>query len=327
MLSDHKKYESGYTPGLTPEQKREFRAKFSEKSMWKGLAWTATYLASIYLAIGVTLFAVKSNDSVAINVTLVLGCVIFVARQIRALENIVHFGSHNNFSRHKKVNDLVTNLLAAWPVLQDVRQYRQFHMAHHGDYGSETDPCKARLESIGADARDVSTNFQLIRMILRWMPSYVREYYREVKSESGQLAIFFAWHFAACMAIGLCVSWHLALVAFATWMVVLFGVLPFLRSVAEFSEHDYERANNVKETTFNNLGFLDHLLLHPAGDAWHALHHLHPTVSWWKQGAAHRYLMKHDGAYRQGLHRDDFFQDITNLPAPKASGELVPTPT
>ena len=63
----------------------------------------------------------------------------------------------------------------------------------------------------------------------------------------------------------------------------------------------------MAETTFNNLSWLDLVLVHPAGDAWHALHHLFPTVSWWNQGAAHDYLMVHDSAYREGLHRLCFF--------------------
>ncbi len=314
MLSDHKKYSSGYNANLTIEQKIYFRERFSEKSIWKGLIWTASYVASIYLIISIAYFVFIWGDAISLKFVATLLCVLVVSRQMRALENIVHFGSHNNFSRSRKTNDLATNLLAAWPVLQDVRQYRKFHMAHHGDYGSHTDPCKARLESIGADSRDVSTNFQLIRMIIRWMPSYVREFYREVKSDSSQLAIFLVWHLFTCMTIGVLVSWSLAAVIFGTWMFVLFMALPFLRSIAEFSEHDYERADSVCETTFNNLGLLDHVLLHPAGDAWHALHHLHPTVSWWKQGAAHRYLMKHDEAYRQALHRDNLIQDIANFP-------------
>ena len=295
--------------------------------MWKGLMWTAVYLLSIYAAIASAYFLTGQSDLAGLNAATVIACVVVVARQMRALENIVHFGSHNNFSRNKKINDLATNLLAAWPVLQDVRQYREFHMAHHGDYGSHTDPCKARFESIGADSREVSTNYQLIKMIIRWMPSYVREFYREVKSDSGQLTIFLAWHGVTSAVIGLLISWHLAALTFVMWMFVLFGALPFLRSIAEFSEHDYERANSVCETTFNNLGLLDHILIHPAGDAWHALHHLHPTVSWWKQGAAHRYLMKHDGAYRQALHRDSLIQDITNLPAPRKDERMMPSPS
>ncbi len=98
----------------------------------------------------------------------------------------------------------------------------------------------------------------------------------------------------------------------------MFLALPFLRSIAELSEHDYELGTSVAETTFNNLGLLDHLLIHPAGDAWHSLHHLHPTVSWWKQRQAHNFLLKHDSAYRKVINRDNLVQNLAHFHVQKA---------
>ena len=239
---------------------------------------------------------------------------------MRGLENIVHFGSHNNFYQDRSTNDLLTNVLAAWPMLQDVEQYRKFHALHHGDYGSHHDPCKERFEKIGAIGIEINSNTQLIRAIILWMPTYVREFYREVKSSHEQVLIFLFWHTSILCLMGIVVSLQFAVFAGAFWLIAMFGSLPFLRSIAEFSEHDYERGTTVRDTTFNNLGLLDHVLLDPAGDAWHALHHLHPTVPWWKQGAAHRYLMRHDAAYRVAEHRDSLIQDITHLPGEKALG-------
>lgn len=302
------KYKHGYKSKLNANQKRMFRTRFSEKSIWKGMAWVILYLLSIYTAIALSYWCFMGTISPILSCGIILFCVLFVARQMRALENIVHFGSHNNFSQRKRLNDWATNLLAAWPMLQDVRQYRDFHIEHHGGYGSHTDPCKIRLESIGVDNQKITTHVQLILVIMRWMPSYVREYYHEVNSRSNQLAIFIAWHLVVGLAVGVSFSWNMAAFTLVMWIVVMFGVLPFLRSVAEFSEHDYKRGDSVMNTTFNNLGLADHLLIHPAGDAWHALHHLHPTVSWWKQRAAHRFLMKHDSAYGSVLHRDSLLQ-------------------
>lgn len=309
-----KKYTHSFKSKLNREDKKIFRTRFSEKSMWKGVTWTAVYLQTIYCTIGLCFWVVKNASPSIASVALVLVCIVVVVRQMRALENIVHFGSHNNFSPQKKLNDWSTNLLAAWPMLQEVRCYREYHMAHHGDFGSHKDPCKRRLESIGADSQNITTNMQLILVIMRWMPKYVREYYIEVKSKSSQVAIFVAWHGVAGLVLGLAFSWALAAFTIVMWMSVMFLILPFLRSIAEFSEHDYERGNSVTETTFNNLGLVDHLLLHPAGDAWHVLHHLFPTVSWWQQGAAHRFLMKRDSAYTCALHRDELFQNLTHFP-------------
>ena len=325
MDTTHEKYGQGYRSGLTKNDKKLFRENYCGKSSWLGISFTFFNLSLIYGTMGLAYLSFFQLTSPLVLALLTLLSLLVVTRQMRALENIVHFGSHNNFCQDRKLNDLMTNVLAAWPMLQDVKQYRVFHMAHHGDYGSHDDPCKARLEAIGAYGIEINSNRQLILAILRWMPAYVREFYNEVKSSMTQLVTFMAWHTAVAAFFAFTVSWQFAAFVLAIWTVSMFLILPFLRSIAEFSEHDYERGDTVGDTTFNNLGLLDHLLLHPAGDAWHALHHLHPTVTWWKQGAAHRFLMERDQAYRMMHHRDDLIQDLANLPGAAHESGAVST--
>lgn len=314
MDQPNQNYEQGYRSALTRDEKQLFRQKFCEKSVWKGITLTFVTLSIIYVAIAAGYAAVQNftNPLIAAGITLL--SLIVATRQMRALENIIHFGSHNNFCKNKQLNDRMTNVLAAWPMMQDVMQYRIFHSAHHGDYGAHGDPCKERLERIGACGLEINNNRQLLFAILVWMPSYVREFYNEVKSSSRQVIIFLTWHASVLTGLTLLASWQFAAYAALHWFVSMFLILPFLRSIAEFSEHDYQRGDTVRDTTFNNLGLLDHLLLHPAGDAWHALHHLHPTVPWWKQGSAHRFLMQRDAAYRMVQHRDELIQNIAHFP-------------
>lgn len=303
-----------YRSKLTRDQKQFFRKEFSEKSLLKGLAWNWLYLSSIYAAILLCFYVANTSSSYVWTFTVVFCAVLFCTRQMRGLENIVHFGSHNNFSKNKKLNDLLSNLFAAWPMLQEIKQYRVFHATHHGEYASQKDPCRIRLENIGANTQEINTNMQLLWLIAKWMPQYNREFYREISSDYKQIKIFAFWHVSVALIITALHSAALALFVTFSWMLIMFFLLPFLRSVAEISEHDYELGQSVAETTFNNLGLLDHLLIHPAGDAWHSLHHLHPTVSWWKQSQAHNYLMKHDSAYRKVINRDKLLQNIAHFP-------------
>lgn len=299
------------------DQKQLFRKKYSEKSAIKGLTWNIFYLISIYISLYLCFYISITSNSTVVSLTIVFCCVVFSTRQMRGLENIVHFGSHNNFSRHKKTNDLLTNVFAAWPMLQGVQQYRVFHATHHGEYASEKDPCRIRLESIGANTQNITTNRQLLWLIAKWMPQYTQEFYREIQSNQKQIRVFALWHSCVALAITGLHSWQLAVFMTLSWMLIMVFALPFLRSIAELSEHDYELGSSVAETTFNNLGLLDHLLIHPAGDAWHSLHHLHPTVSWWKQRQAHNFLMKHDSAYRHVINRDQLVQNLAHFPVPR----------
>lgn len=307
------RYEKGYSPALTREQKQEFREAFHAKSPFVGISLTLLHISMLYAALIGSFLVLQSDVSIWFKGgSMLLACLIAI-RQMRALENIVHFGSHHNFSRHKRFNDLATNLLAAWPMLQDVGQYRKYHALHHGQYGSDVDPCLTRLRNIGAGDISIGSNRELLFAVLRWMPLYVREYYREVRSKGGEVALFLLWHGVVALSIAIIVSPMAALFVLCLWGLAMFGLLPLLRSVAEYSEHDYERGSSVCDTTFNNIGLLDHLLIHPAGDAWHTLHHLYPNVPWWLQGAAHRYLMRHDVAYAQVLNRDGLLQDLASF--------------
>ena len=302
-----------YKSKMNFEQKQLFRKRFSEKSALKGLSWCFLYLISIFISFYLCFYVTNWQNSHILTGATFFCCLLFSTRQMRGLENIVHFGSHNNFSRNKKTNDLLTNAFTAWPMLQDVSQYRKFHITHHGEYASEKDPCRIRLENIGANTQNITNNRQLLWLVAKWMPKYIQEFYREVQSDHKQIVIFIIWHSFVGLLVAGVHSWQLAVFMTLCWMFVMFLALPFLRSIAELSEHDYELGTSVAETTFNNLGLLDHLLIHPAGDAWHSLHHLHPTVSWWKQRQAHNFLLKHDSAYRKVINRDSLVQNLAHF--------------
>ena len=322
IVNDNKAFD--YRSKLTFKQKQFFRKQYSQKSVLIGVGWNIIYLTSIYATLSFCFYISNSQNSNVLKLTTVFACVLFCIRQMRGLENIVHFGSHNNFSRNKNLNDRLTNMFAAWPMMQEVIQYRKFHAMHHGEYATTKDPCRIRLENIGANTQNINSNFQLLCLVAKWLPKYIQEFYREVKSDTRQVIIFALWHGVIALLFASMHSWGLAIFITFAWMLLMFFALPFLRSIAELSEHDYELGTGIAETTFNNLGLLDHLLIHPAGDAWHSLHHLHPTVSWWKQRQAHKYLMNNDSAYRRVINRDNLIQNLAHFPvAPKISCSTI----
>ncbi len=175
---------------LDKEEMRFFRSKFVEKSLPKATVLSSCYLTSIYLAIFSLYALYKQSENVFLTVIVNFFLLLLVVRQMRALENVVHFGSHGNFSVNKKVNDFLVNILAAWPMLSGVDEYRHFHNKHHGHYGKDIDPCKKRFENMGIGKIDLSTKAQIGYAVIRWMPDYIREYYRDIGSNSRQIMTF-----------------------------------------------------------------------------------------------------------------------------------------
>ena len=190
MTQQSTSYTRGYVSGLDKFQKREFQSQFCEKSVLKASAYTSFYTASIFGVIGFCYWAFLELDNAALQMMLFLTTVLVVVRQMRGLENIVHFGSHNNFTSHRELNDFLVNVLAGWPMLQSVPAYRRFHRAHHGNYGSHDDPCRARLLEIGVPIDRLQSGYQLFVAIIRSLPRYAQAYYREVRSETTQILQF-----------------------------------------------------------------------------------------------------------------------------------------
>jgi fatty acid desaturase len=294
--------ERGYKSKLTKDELSRFLRCYAVKSKVTAVTLILTYLISIYVSVlALYLLYLYSAPGIEIVIGFIVS-VLIVTRQMRVLENVVHSGSHYHFTANKKVNDILVNILAARPMLSDVSPYRKFHCVHHGCYGSEKDPCRFRFERMGIKNIDLSTHWKLTKAVIRWLPGYVREYYRDIGLTFHHVVTFIGWHLIV-QGFVLLIAPRFGIIFLLMWFVCMFVVLPVTRSIAEVSEHDYERGSTEFETTFSNIGWMDRWFFHPAGDAYHLLHHLYPSIPWWKQYDAHEYLMAYDTVYRQAAHR------------------------
>ncbi len=302
-----KRYERGYSSAMSDALKSEFRQKFQRRSMGLGIFLTLSVQMSIYASLYVAYEAIGGRDWA--SVLILCGCLLFVARQMRYLENVVHFGSHNNLSSGRW-NDLFVNWAAAYAVMQEIDGYRLFHRTHHAYFGADADPCRKRFSQFDQYQRGFKGPFELAGFIARNFPQYAFAYYREIGSSPRTLLLFGVWHAFVLTSLSLLISPMFCLFASGLLLGVFFVILPAVRFVAEVSEHDYVSDDSEYGCTFNNLSMLDKLLFHPGGDAYHVVHHLYPTVPWWAQAQAHRFLFENDFNYRIALHRTDFLQPV-----------------
>lgn len=300
----YEKFQRGYNQNLEAHETKEFRRRFLKRPTWPATPLALLYILSILIF---SYAACRLNEYISYPLRFFVWplALLMMARQMRALENVVHFGSHNTFSRTGWLNDLICNVVAGWPLLQSVAHYRRFHHVHHGHYGSEKDPCKSRFAMM-ADRRNLRTTRDLLFAVARWMPAYIKSYYADIGTRGSTLVCFAAWHLAVFAAISQLASLSTALHMLLVWGIAFLFVLPVIRSIAEYGEHDYARGTTVFSTTYSNLSLLDRLIFHPVGDAYHLLHHLFPTIPWWLQKEAHEYLIGRDKNYATALYRHQF---------------------
>lgn len=287
-----KKYNRGYRSKLDKNQLKAFNQKFNQQSIIIPVLYISIYYLSIYLLCRL-LHNVLSYTYLFYSLFFIFS--IIIARQLRALENIVHFGSHYNITLKKDINDKIVNIFCAFPVMQEIKSYRSFHLKHHNKYGSNTDPCKIRFEDIGTSSSNSLAGYFLF--IVASLPKYFYNYYKQIGTNFKLLGIYIAYHIILFTVNSTMVDINFAIIFLVTYNFSLFMILPVIRSVAEYDEHNYKCSDSLVGTTFNNLTIIDHLLFHPTGDAYHVVHHLFPAIPWWKQKEAHRYLLNNDEAY------------------------------
>jgi fatty acid desaturase len=214
-----------------------------------------------------------------------------VARSLRGLECLVHEAAHYNWSRSKAQNDLWANLLAAWPTSSTVEAYRAQHSEHHRHFDTARDPDRARLGTLRA-AIDLAHPLATLLVVARYAHGFST-------SAGSHLYRALAWHLVV-FVLPLALLFGPALGA-AAWLgyVVLpwVALLPVLRLVGELEEHDYEGGGAVLDATFQNVGFLHGLLVHPHRDGFHVVHHLFPNVPQQHLVRAHALLVVHSHPY------------------------------
>lgn len=229
---------------------------------------------------------------------------VLTGRQLRALENLVHEGSHFNWSRgHRLLNDVLATALAALPTGAQLAGYRESHLRHHGSFGTEEDPDRQRYRELDLEALDRSRPGAFALGLLRRLPAYQRTWWRDSLQAAPALALVpLAWGLTATTAPAWAVAgpWAAAGSA-AIWLTGYLVALPVLRFIAEASEHVYTGSDTVFDATISNLGTVQRALIHPHNDGYHTVHHLWPGVPHYRLAWLHRRLMAADPEYAARL--------------------------
>ena len=220
------------------------------------------------------------------------------ARALRGLENLTHDASHWNWSRRKRLNDFLANLLAAWATFSTVGRYRVAHMRHHHEFGTEHDPDMRRYRQLDiAGLRRGRATAYIGGVVVR-LGTYMAGWWQAIGTDPYALLSGCLWHTTFLLGLSIFVPPSALLIGWVLGFgIPFFVVLPPLRFIAEAGKHDYEGTDSVFDATISNLGWVHRWVLHPHGDGYHLLHHLHPCVPVYRLSSLHRDLMAENDSY------------------------------
>jgi fatty acid desaturase len=254
-----------------------------------GRAFVLTY-AALAAAFGVALW----SESVA---GYLAGFIIAVAVQTR-LAVIMHEGAHWLLHPDKRVNDRLSNWLAAFPIGTTIGTYRRNHLPHHTHLGTTDDPdftalCLPPIEKgLLASVRDCVTGWRHVQLFFK---------YTAQRGEGGAtdgapvgLAGRLAWQGAL---LGIAATARQPWAYVLIWLVPLFTFGVLINEVRSIVEHTPlleptagpQRLEPTARTVL--AGWPGRTWIAPLWFHYHLEHHLFPGVPFSRLPELHKTLL------------------------------------
>jgi len=251
--------------------------------------WSLWWMAPIYLA-SVVMIGVWTQNRLGV---------------------LIHESSHYLLFKNRVLNDVVANLLVAFPLFGVIRNYRIGHWGHHRHVNDpQRDPDLRRL--IKHQARDfpITRKRFLWEYLLKQISPHKALSYLKGRAEYVALAARQDEPTRNLDALGdpwfqiLRISYYAALVAVLTWfgwwphfvllwlvpMVTFFPAVLFLREIAHHG--NYPDNGDYTNSRVYDGKWLEREIFFPFGERNHVLHHMFPTIPWHKVIQAHGVMMR-----------------------------------
>lgn len=245
--------------------------------------------------------------------------VIVIGTRQHALAILMHDAAHYRLLRNRTLNDLVSNLFAAFPLGICTSLYRATHFQHHSHTNTERDPDwvlmhrledwqwpKLQWQCVKVFVRDLLglNALKQLRIVSQWSP--FKHLFEVLQGTSLQLRLTTReLTSAACFSlfgVGLLAitnSWFYFLLL---WVVPQLTVLVPIFKLRGIAEHlGVAGENNLNRTRTVIPSLIERFLIAPLGVNFHLEHHLFPSVPCYNLSKLHKQLMNNT-SFRSQAH-------------------------
>ncbi|MEV0174401.1 fatty acid desaturase family protein [Streptomyces sp. NPDC050803] len=230
----------------------------------------------------------------------VLAIVVIATRQ-HALAVLMHDGAHRSLFSRRRLNDLVSDLLLAFPLFISTSLYRRHHLDHHRYLNTERDPdldtealshtSQDWLRLFAGDVTGVNLlktvdtldQFSLLP-VLRGDRTVARAMGR------GRRNLFLAYLATLAVVLTVTGGWLIYLLLWIVPSLTALSMILRLRAAAEHVGCDPDGGIGGTRTVLAHP--LERLLFSPCAINYHLAHHLYPTVPFYNLGLLHRKIMR-----------------------------------
>ena len=263
------------------------------------------------MAFGISLFYLYPN-----LLTFLISIVIIGSRQF-ALAVLAHDGAHHLLFDNDKINDFVSQWFCAYPVFQDNRAYRPYHLKHHRFTETENDP------DISLSAPFPITKKSFIRKVIRDL-SGVTGYKRYSSTLMGILRTegsspikkilkiwdkshgFLITNLFIFFLISYFTHWSLF---FMLWWLPAFTYYSLIIRIRNIAEHCVTPGNtDLDNTRTTRASFLIRFLLAPHRVNYHLEHHLFMVCPWYNLPKAHSMMI--ENGYQDKMCLEESYRNV-----------------
>ena len=232
--------------------------------------------------------------------TFCLGVMIVGSRQF-ALAVLMHEGAHGLLFKDQKTNDWVTQWFCAFPIFNDNRPYKSYHLLHHRFTETKKDP------DLSLSAPFPITRFSFFRKTFRDLIGLtgLRRYAATLRSifynnhlkkftfskdSWNKLKGFFITNFILLLLTTYFLHWS---IFFTLWWLPAFTYYSLIIRIRNIAEHAVTpKTNNLNNTRTTKANFLLRYFMAPLNVNYHLEHHLFTNCPWYNLPRAHYFLEK-----------------------------------
>ncbi len=265
--------------------------------------------------------------------TVIVALLIIGGKQL-ACAIVMHDAGHYAVFDSKRLNDYFGNWFGGYPIFQDVKKYRGYHLRHHLHTGLEEDPDllltrgypTSRKSMIRKFTRDLTgqTGIKawvgLIMMHMGYLEFNLGNKVTRISQRDRSWSEFFKVAFtnlsgpiiANLMIFGL--LWLFASGwLYLLWVGAYLTTFQFCLRVRAMAEHSVveDSTDPHKNTRTTRANWLEQMLFAPYHVNYHAEHHMMMSVPSYHLPKMHRYL-RDRGFYEKGTYADGYWTVIKN---------------
>lgn len=274
---------------ISKEQYEEIK----EKQDWRNvLSISSNWLQ---MSSAMALFFIYPNV-----ITFLVALVIIGSRQF-ALAVLAHDAAHNLLFANNKVNDWAGQWFCAYPIFQDNRVYRPYHLKHHRHTETDDDP------DLVLSSPFPITKRSFIRKVFRDLTGItgVKRYwgslssifrtkgdnvFNKISKTSNKLHGFLISNLIIFVLISTTMHWSLFLLL---WWLPSFTYYSLIIRIRNISEHAVTPGNNDFDNTRTTKStVLTRFLMVPHNVNYHLEHHLFTRCPWYNLPKAHSMMIE-----------------------------------